>query len=268
MLLADCALCRFAAILERAVNVNVNNLLAISKSDFDNSGEPGPQADEVNHLEIPLRQLQVTHRASSCAKRGGHVQLCSKPRRAHGIGTQDLPKKGSAFITSSDHWTEECVSYKMVVKHPDRQKAGFQRWGWGVPQVACAVFRCRSEAPSAAHCLCQDQAACTVGPDCSACMRTGPGSRHDSAAAVMGGSSGPGRSSTTVCRAGRARVSCTLCRAAAPPPVHVHAYHVQMRADGIAWFELDMGGVTCMHLRTRCVRHRLQHVRAAYDPPW
>ena len=60
---------------------------------------------------------------------------------------QDLPKKGSAFTTSSDHWTEECVSYKMVVKHPDRQKAGSQRWGWGVPQVACAVFRCRSEAP-------------------------------------------------------------------------------------------------------------------------
>ena len=26
------------------VNVNVNNLLAISESDFDNSGEPGPQA--------------------------------------------------------------------------------------------------------------------------------------------------------------------------------------------------------------------------------
>ena len=26
------------------VNVNVNNLLPISESDFDNSGEPGPQA--------------------------------------------------------------------------------------------------------------------------------------------------------------------------------------------------------------------------------
>ena len=33
------------------VNVNVNNLLAISESDFDNSGEPGPQAEGVNHLE-------------------------------------------------------------------------------------------------------------------------------------------------------------------------------------------------------------------------
>ena len=49
------------------VNVNVNNLLAISESDFDNSGEPGPQAEGVNHLETPLRQLHVTHRASSCA---------------------------------------------------------------------------------------------------------------------------------------------------------------------------------------------------------
>ena len=48
-------------------NVNVNNLLAISESDFDNSGEPGPQAEGVNHLEAPLRQLHVTHRASSCA---------------------------------------------------------------------------------------------------------------------------------------------------------------------------------------------------------
>ena len=33
----------------------------------------------------PLRQLHATHRASSCAKRGGHVQLCSKPRGARGI---------------------------------------------------------------------------------------------------------------------------------------------------------------------------------------
>ena len=76
------------------VNVNVNNLLAISKSDFDNSGEPGPQAEGVNHLETPLRQLQVTHRASSCAKRGGHVQLCSKPRGAHGIDPKTFRRRG------------------------------------------------------------------------------------------------------------------------------------------------------------------------------
>ena len=47
--------------------VHVDNLLAISEPDFDNSGEPGPQAQGVNHLESPLRQLHVTHRASSCA---------------------------------------------------------------------------------------------------------------------------------------------------------------------------------------------------------
>ena len=87
------------------VNVNVNNLLAISKLDLDNSGEPGPQAKGVNHLETPLRQLHATDRASSCAKRGGHVQLCSKPRGGTRNRTRDLRKKGSAFITSSDHWT-------------------------------------------------------------------------------------------------------------------------------------------------------------------
>ena len=87
------------------VNVNVNNLLAISKLDFDNSGEPGPQAKGLNHLETPLRHLHATHRASSCAKRGGHMQLRSKPRGGTRNRTRDLPKKGSAFITSSDHWT-------------------------------------------------------------------------------------------------------------------------------------------------------------------
>ena len=49
------------------VNVNVKILLAISESDFGNSGERGPQAEGVNHLETPLRQLHITHRASSCA---------------------------------------------------------------------------------------------------------------------------------------------------------------------------------------------------------
>ena len=76
------------------VHVKVNNLLAISESDFDNSGELGPQAEGVNHLETPLRQLQVTHRASSCAKRGGHVQLCSKPRGARGIEPETFRRRG------------------------------------------------------------------------------------------------------------------------------------------------------------------------------
>ena len=76
------------------VHVNVNNLLAISKSDFDNSGEAGPQAEGVNHLETPLRQLQVSHRASSCAKRGGHMKLCSKPRGARGIEPKPFRRRG------------------------------------------------------------------------------------------------------------------------------------------------------------------------------
>ena len=33
------------------------------------------------------------------------MQLCSKPRGGTRNRTRDLPKKGSAFITSSDHWT-------------------------------------------------------------------------------------------------------------------------------------------------------------------
>ena len=76
------------------VNVNVSNLLAISESDFDNSGDPGPQAEGVNHLETPLRQLHVTHRASSCAKRGGHVKLCLKPRGARGIEPETIRRRG------------------------------------------------------------------------------------------------------------------------------------------------------------------------------
>ena len=50
------------------LRVNVNNLLAISELGFDKSGEPGPQAEGVNYLETPLRQLHESHRASSCAK--------------------------------------------------------------------------------------------------------------------------------------------------------------------------------------------------------
>ena len=66
-------------------NVNVNHFLAMSELEFDNSGEPGPHAKEVNDLATPLRQLHVTYRASSCAKRGGHVQVCSSSKQACGI---------------------------------------------------------------------------------------------------------------------------------------------------------------------------------------
>ena len=81
------------------------SLLAISESDFDNSREPGPQAKGLNHLETPLRQLRIPHKASSCAKRGGHLQLRSNPRGARGIGPETFRNKGSAFILSSDPWT-------------------------------------------------------------------------------------------------------------------------------------------------------------------
>ena len=60
----------------------------------DHSREPGPQAKGVNHLETPLRQLHATDRASSCAERGGHVQLCSKPRGARRIKPESSRRRG------------------------------------------------------------------------------------------------------------------------------------------------------------------------------
>ena len=44
----------------RNVHVNVNNLLAISKLDFDNSGEPGPQAVHV-HAAVSGPAVQDKH---------------------------------------------------------------------------------------------------------------------------------------------------------------------------------------------------------------
>ena len=51
------------------------------------------------------------------------MQLCSKPRGARGIetfGARDLPKKGSGFITSSDHWTVFLVipTLRQMWSHP------------------------------------------------------------------------------------------------------------------------------------------------------
>ena len=84
------------------VNVNKHNLPDMSEQDFENSGEPGPQAKGVNHL----RPLIYTHRASSCAKHSGHVQLCFKARGTHGIESETREKmKRSAFMLSSDRWT-------------------------------------------------------------------------------------------------------------------------------------------------------------------
>ena len=78
----------------KVVNINVEKLLGISEEDFDGSRELGQQAKGVNHLEIPLRQLRIIHRASSCAKRGGHVQFCLKPRSARGIKAETFRSRG------------------------------------------------------------------------------------------------------------------------------------------------------------------------------
>ena len=83
-------------------------------SDFDNSGEPGPQAKGVNHLEVPLRQLHVTHRTSSCAKQGGHVQLCSKPRSARGIEPETFRTRGQ--LLSCPPTTGPCVHELSVLR--------------------------------------------------------------------------------------------------------------------------------------------------------
>ena len=37
------------------------------------------------------------------------MHFCSKPRWGTRIQARDLQEKGSAFITSSDHWTNVCV---------------------------------------------------------------------------------------------------------------------------------------------------------------
>ena len=103
------------------VYVNVNNLLAISESDFDNSGEPGPQAEGVNHLETPLRQLHVTHRASSCAERGGHVQLCSKPRGARGIEPETFRRRGQLVLCTVYIYTQACP-LPMLSQQSEREK--------------------------------------------------------------------------------------------------------------------------------------------------
>ena len=75
--------------------VNVDNLLAIPESDFDNSGEPGPQAEGVNQLEIPLRQLHVPDGASSCANCLSGVVTCNLGNPGgHGIEPETFHRRG------------------------------------------------------------------------------------------------------------------------------------------------------------------------------
>ena len=104
------------------VNVNVNNLLAISESDFDNSGEPGPQAEGVNHLENPP---QTTARNSQgvllCSARWSHAIVFETQGRTRNRA-QDLPNKGSALIRCMHHtmacttqWHAPCRVWVMMV---------------------------------------------------------------------------------------------------------------------------------------------------------
>ena len=87
------------------IYTHVSDLLAISGS--DNSGDSGPQAKGIRHLENHLRQLHASNRASSasfCAKQGGDVQLYSKPRGACGIESKTFGRRGqllSHLLTSA-----------------------------------------------------------------------------------------------------------------------------------------------------------------------
>ena len=126
------------------VNVNVNNLLAISISDFDNSGEPGPQAKGVNHLETPLRQLHVTHRASSCAKRGGHGQLCSKPRGARGIEPETFGRRGQLLSRPPTTGPRFCECHKPMVEGPLEVEPNGALWTHHAAECTstCAAHAC------------------------------------------------------------------------------------------------------------------------------
>ena len=68
-------------------------------------------------METPLRQLHITHRASSCAKRGGHVQLCSKPRGARGIKPETF-RRGQLLSRPPTTGPDAAQS---AVKVPQRQ---------------------------------------------------------------------------------------------------------------------------------------------------
>ena len=62
------------------VTVNANNLPATSEWTLTTLENRDHKPRGTTSWKPPLRPLHVTYRASSCAKRGGHVQLCLKPR--------------------------------------------------------------------------------------------------------------------------------------------------------------------------------------------
>ena len=71
------------------VNVNVNNFLAVSNPDFDNSGEPGPQAgDDVK----PVCMFLKTHDQLVCAVLG------------------DVRDSGCVAVTHAKGWRSRRIS--------------------------------------------------------------------------------------------------------------------------------------------------------------
>ena len=61
-------------------------------------------------------------RASTCAKRGDHVQLCSKPRRARGIE----PKTFTRCDSLRHKYTCMCLHGCSIVNHQNQQAAGLK----------------------------------------------------------------------------------------------------------------------------------------------
>ena len=64
----------------------------------------GPQAMGAKYLGTTLRHLHAMHRASSCAKRGGHEQLCSKPRGPRRFEIE--PSEENFSFLCNDRWTK------------------------------------------------------------------------------------------------------------------------------------------------------------------
>ena len=64
------------------------------------------------------------------------MQLCSKPRGGKWNRTRDPPKKGSAFITSSNHWTICCTGHPELSKYYHKLATSFGTT-YGVACASC-----------------------------------------------------------------------------------------------------------------------------------
>ena len=135
---------------ERHVNVNVNDVLAMSEQEFDNSGESGPHMlakggkppanppqithDYIYSCKSPSQKVHTTHRASCCAKRGGHVQLCSTPRGARRIEPEAFTRMGQLLPRRPSTgpemycapWQCMCVCTDSALKN--MQDLGYSMW--------------------------------------------------------------------------------------------------------------------------------------------